>query len=75
MYTNVTPILKELHLLSIKYRIEYKIILLTFKAQNGFAPRTWVVYLIVPYEPSLRWQGHNVLGVCLEISTESILCS
>ena len=40
-YTNTTPILKELHWLTIKYkkyRIEYKIILLTFKALNGLAP-------------------------------------
>ena len=34
----ITPVLKELHWLSVRYRIHFKIQLLTFKALNGMAP-------------------------------------
>ena len=37
-YTHITPILRELHWLPIKARIEYKIILLTYKSLKGLAP-------------------------------------
>ena len=36
---HITPVLKELHWLPIKTRINYKIILLTFKARHGLAPQ------------------------------------
>ena len=32
------PVLQELHWLSVRYRIHFKILLLTFKALNGMAP-------------------------------------
>jgi len=35
---HITPILKDLHWLLIKYRIEFKIVLLTFKCVYGLAP-------------------------------------
>ena len=35
---HTTPILKDLHWLPIKYRIEFKIVLLTFKCLHGLAP-------------------------------------
>ena len=37
-YTHVTPPLKELLWLSIKYRIEFKLLILTFKAIYGDSP-------------------------------------
>ncbi len=37
-YDHITPILQSLHWLPIKYRISYKILLLTYKALNGLAP-------------------------------------
>ena len=37
-YRHITSILRELHWLPIKARIEYKIILLTYKALKGLAP-------------------------------------
>ncbi len=36
-YDNITPILQFLHWLPIKFRIDYKILLLTYKALNGLA--------------------------------------
>ncbi|PFX16803.1 putative RNA-directed DNA polymerase from transposon X-element [Stylophora pistillata] len=35
---HITPLLRELHWLPVCYRIEYKIILLTFKVLHGMAP-------------------------------------
>ena len=35
---HTTPILKELHWLPVKYRTEYKLLLITYKALNGQAP-------------------------------------
>ena len=37
-YSHITPILKELHWLPVRFRIHFKIVLLTFKALNGMAP-------------------------------------
>ncbi len=37
-YDHITPILQSLHWLPIKFRISYKILLLTYKALNGLAP-------------------------------------
>ncbi len=36
-YDHITPILQFLHWLPIKFRIDYKILLLTYKALNGLA--------------------------------------
>ena len=37
-WEGITPVLQPLHSLPIKHRINYKILLLTFKALNGLAP-------------------------------------
>ena len=37
-YCHITPILRDLHWHPVKYRIDYKILLLTFKAIHGLAP-------------------------------------
>ena len=37
-YHHVTPVLQDLHWLSVKERIDFKILLLTFKALNNMAP-------------------------------------
>ena len=37
-YDDITPVLKELHWLPIKQRIEYKILLLTYKSRNDKGP-------------------------------------
>ena len=37
-FCHITPVLSQLHWLPIEYRIEFKILLLTFKATHGMAP-------------------------------------
>ena len=47
---HITPSLASLHWLPVKYRIEFKTLLLTYKALNGQAP-LYLKELIVPYNP------------------------
>lgn len=38
-FDHVTPFLRSLHWLPVKFRIEFKVVLMTFKALHGLAPR------------------------------------
>ncbi|XP_053536545.1 uncharacterized protein LOC128632878 [Ictalurus punctatus] len=49
-YDHITPILSTLHWLPVKFRINYKILSLTFKALNGLAPQ-YLSDLLVFYDP------------------------
>ena len=46
-HEHITPILRDLHWLSIPQRIKFKILLLTYKARNGLAP-LYIKDLITP---------------------------
>jgi len=61
---HITPILKELHWLPIKYRIEYKVALFVFKVINDQAPQ-YLKDMIELYQPSrsLRSSSQNILSV------------
>jgi len=59
---HITPVLYNLHWLPVEQRIQFKIILLTFKALHGLAP-SYLSDLIDPYVPSrlLRSASQNRL--------------
>ena len=61
-HERITPILRKLHWLPIRYRIDYKLCLMTFKCLNGIAPR-YLSDLVEPYRPSrrLRSSEQNLL--------------
>jgi len=63
-YDHITPILSSLHWLPIKFRIDYKVLLMTYKALNGLAP-VYLTDLLSPYNPSrsLRSQSSGLLVV------------
>ncbi|KAI5620375.1 hypothetical protein C0J50_19842, partial [Silurus asotus] len=63
-YDHITPVLINLHWLPIKSRIDYKILLLTYKALNGLAPQ-YLSELLYQYDlPSLnRSKGADYLLV------------
>ena len=63
-YQHITPILKELHWLPVSKRIEYKLLVLAFKALHGQAP-SYLKDLLVWYEPprSLRSGSQQLLFV------------
>ena len=62
LYDHITPCLIELHWLPVKFRIDYKIAVLTFKCLNGLAPQ-YLSDLIHVYVPSrsLRSASQNLL--------------
>lgn len=61
---HITPILRTLHWLPIKSRIQFKILLLTFNAVHGFSPH-YISELVSPYLParSLRSSTQHLLLV------------
>ncbi|XP_065809412.1 uncharacterized protein, partial [Labrus bergylta] len=63
-WDHITPVLASLHWLPIQSRIEFKILLLTYKALNGQAP-SHLKELLVPYYPSraLRSRSAGLLVV------------
>ncbi|XP_056098168.1 uncharacterized protein LOC130076896 [Rhinichthys klamathensis goyatoka] len=63
-YDHITPILSSLHWLPIKFRINYKVLLLTYKALNGLAPM-YLTDLLSPYNPprSLRSLNSRLLVI------------
>jgi len=48
---HISPVLASLYWLPVKFRIEFKILLLTYKALHGQAP-SYLEELIAPYYPS-----------------------
>jgi hypothetical protein len=63
-YDNITPVLKSLHWLPVHLRIDFKILLITYKIVNGSAP-SYLEDLISPYVPmrSLRSSEEGRLAV------------
>ena len=58
-YSSITPTLKKLHWLPVKYRIIFKVVLLTFKALHGRHQTTWrlcckVTCLLAHWDPRLE---------------------
>ena len=49
-YDHITPVLVDLHWLPVKQRIDFKILLLTYKALNRLAP-AYMRELLIPYSP------------------------
>ena len=61
-YDHITPVLVDLHWLPVKQRIDFKILLLTYKALNGLAP-AYMRELLIPYSPkrTLRSTENHLL--------------
>ena len=54
----ITPVLKDLHWLPVEQRIEYKVLLLTYKALHGKAP-AHISQLLSPYTPTRPFRSEN----------------
>ena len=63
-YEHITPVLKALHWLPVIQRIDYKVLILVFKALNGLSPG-YITDMLMEYTPSrtLRSQDSNLLVV------------
>ena len=51
-YDHITPLLRELHWLPVEHRINFKLLLITFKALNNLAP-SYISNLLHLYTPGL----------------------
>ena len=61
---HITPVLKSLHWLPVKQRIDFKILMLVYKALNGLGPK-YMTDLLIRYEPTraLRSSGTGLLKI------------
>ena len=57
-YDHISPVLSKLHWLPIKHRINFKILLITYKALNGLAPQ-YLSELLTHYSPSRLLRSQN----------------
>ena len=59
---HITPVLRDLHWLPIKRRIEYKVIMHTFRALHGQSP-SYISDLIVRYKPTRVLRSQNTTSL------------
>ena len=61
---HITPVLRSLHWLPIPYRINFKVLLMVFKAKNKLAP-SYISDILPSYVPgrSLRSENHALLVI------------
>ena len=69
-FDHITPILKDLHWLPVRERINFKLLLLTWKVIDGLAP-SYISNFLVPYKPvcALRSSDKHLLTVPRTSST------
>ena len=63
-YEHITPVLKNLHWLPVKQRIDYKVLILAYKALHGLSPG-YIADMLTRYTPTrtLRSKDSNLLVV------------
>ena len=61
---SITAVLRHLHWLPVKWRINYKIVVLVFRALHGLAP-AYVSMLIMPYEPRRTLRSAGSAQLCV----------
>ena len=61
---DATPLLRELHWLLIVYRVDFKLLVFTYKAMHNDAP-VYLCELVCPYQPTrtLRSANNNMIEV------------
>ena len=64
-FAHITPVLRELHWLPVKFRVEFKIALLVFKTLNGLAPQYLSELIVVKSRTrySLRSDSETLLVI------------
>ena len=68
---HITPVLSQLHWLPIKYRIEFKILLMTFKAIHSMAPD--YICTLISHRKSTGYSLRSSTKVMLEVPSGKIL--
>ena len=61
-HDHITPVLQKLHWLPVRYRIMYKILILTYKCIHGLAP-LYLQELIQEYKPTRNLRSSSKLNL------------
>ena len=61
-HDHITPVLQKLHWLPVRYRIMYKILILTYKCIHGFAP-LYLQELTQEYKPTRNLRSSSKLNL------------
>ena len=67
-FNHITPILHELHWLPVKYRIIYKILLLTYKCLHGMGP-IYLQELLKEYKPARNLRSSTQLRLTTSMTS------
>ena len=70
-FTHISPYLKELHWLPIKFRIEFKITILTFQAIHGLAPKYFCELVRIKEQSSYHLRSSEEI-ILLQPSEKSL---
>ena len=66
-YDNIKPVLKGLHWLPMNERVQFKVLVLVFKALHGLAP-SYIQELIKPYTPRRALRSTSSLTVDVPVT-------
>jgi len=66
-YEHITPVLKSLHWLPVRERIDFKILLLVYKSLNGLAP-SYLSELLSPYKPTRKLRSEAELKLVIPVT-------
>ena len=61
-HDHITPVIQKLHWLPVRYRIMYKILILTYKCIHGLAP-LYLLELIQEYKPTRNLRSSSKLNL------------
>ena len=58
-YQHISPTLAALHWLPIRFRIDFKVLMMMYKALNGLGPRYLADHLLPPRSTRITWQSQQ----------------
>ncbi|KAF7648111.1 hypothetical protein LDENG_00161960, partial [Lucifuga dentata] len=67
-WQRITPVLASLHWLPVHFRIDFKILIITFKAHLGLPP-TYICDMLISYEPAAASDPQALTSLLLPILT------
>ncbi|XP_028403429.1 uncharacterized protein LOC114526128 [Dendronephthya gigantea] len=70
-FDHITPVLYKLHWLPVRYRINFKILLITYKAINGFAPE--YISELIKLKVATRYNLRSSTALLLDIPRSKTL--
>ena len=70
-HDHITPVLQKLHWLPVRYRITYKILILTYECIHGLAP-LYLQELILEYKPTCNLRSPSKLNLIISATVSTL---